>query len=236
MKKILAAMTAALATVAVVASLSSAPAGAGDVPRAAGPGVVVPGQPVAGSTLTVEPAAWSTKPDSRRYEWLRDGEDAVLSREPSYTVTPADIGHTLVVVERIAVGSRLDETSFQTAVVSAAPGGAAAGSPPVAAPTAQVPAPTAAPTPAVNTKKPTITGRTSVGKRLSVASKGRWSALGHRFGYQWLRNGKAISGATKTSYKLTTKDRTKRISLRVQATRAGYPTVRATSARTSRIR
>jgi hypothetical protein len=234
MKKIIAAMIAALATVAVVSSSSSAPAGAGDVPRAAGPGVAVPGEPVAGSTLTVEPAAWSTKPDSRRYEWLRDGEDAVLSRQPSYTVTPADIGHTLVVVERIAVGSTLGETSFQTAVVTATSGAAVAGSPPAAAP---VPAPAAAaPTPAVNIARPTITGRPSVGKRLSVASKGRWSAPGHRFGYQWLRNGKAISGATKTTYRLTTKDRTQRISLRVQATRAGYPTVRATSAKTSRIR
>ena len=88
MKKLLAAMTAALATVAIVASLSSDPAGAGAVPRAAGTGVVVPGQPVAGSTLVVEPAVWSPEPDSRRYEWLRDGEDAVLGRERTYTVVP----------------------------------------------------------------------------------------------------------------------------------------------------
>lgn len=239
MKKII----AALGTLAVVASLSSSPAGAGDVISETGAGVAVTGELVPGSTLTAVPGAWSPKPDTRRYEWLRDGEDSVLDRDASYTVVPADVGHTLVVVERVAVGSQLDESSFQTTVVTAAAGSPVVGSPAAGSPTAgsptvapPAPSPPAVRTPAVNLKRPTITGRTSVGKRLSLASKGRWNAPGYTFGYQWLRNGAKISGATKASYKITKKDRRKRISIKVTARRSGYPTISATSSRTSRIR
>jgi hypothetical protein len=227
MKKII----VALGALAVIASLSSSPAGAGDVVRLAGAGVAVTGDPVPGSTLTAEPAAWSAQPDDRRYEWLRDGEDAVVSRDRSYTVVPADIGHTLVVVERVAVGSQLDETSSASPVVTAAPGAAAA-----PAPGAAAPAPAVVLTPAVNVTRPTISGRASVGRRLRLASRGTWNAPGHSYRYQWLRNGKAVRGASKTSYRLTKKDRRQRISVRVIARRSGYPTVSATSVRTSRIR
>jgi hypothetical protein len=230
MKKII----VALGALAVVASLSSSPAGAGDVVRLAGAGVAVTGDPVPGSTLTAEPAAWSAQPDERRYEWLRDGEDAVVSRDRSYTLVPADIGHTLVVVERVAVGSQLDETSSASPVVKAAPGAAAAPAP--AAGPAAAPAPAVVLTPAVNVTRPTITGRASVGRRLRLASKGTWNAAGHSYRYQWLRNGKAVRGASKTSYRLTKKDRRQRISVRVTARRSGYPIVSATSVRTSRIR
>lgn len=231
MKKII----AALGTLAVVASLSSSPAGAGDVLSASGAGVAVTGDLVPGSTLTARPGAWSPQPDTRSYEWLRDGEDAVLDRDGSYTVVPADVGHTLVVVERIAVGGQLDESSSQTDVVSTGAGSPAV-APPAAGSPAAVPAPAAVVTPAVNVRRPTIKGRTSTGKRLSLASKGRWNAPGYTFGYQWLRNGSKIRGATRTSYKITKKDRRKRISVTVIARRSGYPTVSATSTRTSRIR
>jgi hypothetical protein len=41
------------------------------------------------------------------------------------------------------------------------------------------------------------------------------------YGYQWLRSGKAISGATKAKYKLVAKDRKKRVAVRLTATPAG---------------
>jgi hypothetical protein len=104
----------------------------------------------------------------------------------------------------------------------------------VAAP-APAPVP-AAIVPAVNQRRPSLKGTAKVGKKLAVRSKGTWVAPGHRFTYQWLRNGKTIPKATTTSYRLTKKDRSKRISLRVSARRAGYPTVAATSARSKRVR
>ena len=225
----------ALGTLAVIAALSSSPAGAGDVTRLAGAGVAVSGQPVAGSTLTAQPAAWSAQPDTRRYEWLRDGEDAVLGRERTYTVVPADVGHTLVVVERVTVGDQRDETSAASPLVAATPGASPPSTAVPAAPAA-APAPAAARTPAVSVSRPTISGRAAVGKRLRLRSKGAWNAAGHSYRYQWLRDGKAVRGATRTSYKLTTKDRRKRMTVTVTARRSGYPTVSATSARTARVR
>ncbi|MET1038498.1 MAG: hypothetical protein ABW075_09500 [Aeromicrobium sp.] len=223
MKKLI----AALGALAVLASLPSSPAGAGDVVRASGSGVTVVGDPSDGSSLTARPGGWTPQPDTRRYEWLRDGEDAVLSRAATYTVVPDDIGHTIVVIERIAVGTQLNESSYETPVVTAS-SGVVAQPPAAAAPAVR--------TPAVNTKRPSIKGTTKVGKRLSIRSKGTWRAAGHTYRYQWLRNGTKISGATKTRYKLVKKDRRTKISVRVYAKRSGYPTVSATSARTGRVR
>lgn len=53
--------------------------------------------------------------------------------------------------------------------------------------------------------------------------------------YQWLRNGKAIRGATRASYKLRKADVRKRISVRVTAWRSGSKT-HVTSARTAKVR
>ena len=43
--------------------------------------------------------------------------------------------------------------------------------------------------------------------------------------YQWLRNGKAIKKATKASYKLTAKDKGKKVSVKVTYSKAGLTTV-----------
>ena len=49
-------------------------------------------------------------------------------------------------------------------------------------------------------------------------------------------HGKAITGATKAKYKLTRKDRRKRITVEVTGTKLGYRAVAATSAKTKRVR
>jgi hypothetical protein len=196
-----------------------------DVPR-----VAVAGTPSVGSTLTVVPARWPATPDARTYEWLRDGEGDVLGRSSTYTPSEADLRHTLVVVERVQFGADRDESSSAPVTVAAA--GAAATPAPAPAPAPAAPAIT----PAVNQRPPSIKGTAKVGKRLSVRSKGTWVAPGHTFAYQWLRNGKKIARATASSYKLTRKDRKKRISLRVYAQRSGYPTIAATSKASKKVR
>jgi hypothetical protein len=218
---------AAVLTIVVVASVPASTAGADGVARATGAGVSVSGSPVVGSTLTASPGSWSPEPGEREYQWLRDGEDAALSSSSTYTVAPEDIGHTLVVVEWVDFGAERHDSSFATPVVAAS-----AAVPPAAVPPATVP-PAA---PAVNVSRPTIKGKATVGKRLTVKSKGTWSAAGHTYRYQWLRNGSKISGATKTSYRLTKKDRRKKISVRVSARRSGFPTVSAVSRSSARVR
>jgi hypothetical protein len=78
-----------------------------------------------------------------------------------------------------------------------------------------------------------MTGSARVGKRLVVKSA-RWSPTPSRLSYQWLRNGKPIGGAVKTHYRLKSKDRGKRVSVRVTAQRAGYATASKVS-KTKRV-
>jgi hypothetical protein len=225
-------LVGALGTIGVSVALLVGPSATQQAVSAGVPQVTVTGTPDVGSPLTAQPADWGTTPASDTFEWLRDGEGDVLSRERTYVPTDADLGHTLVVVERVRIGSEQNDSS--STPVQVGPGGEAA--PPSAAPApAPAPAP-AAIVPAVNRKPPTVKGTAKVGKRLSVRSKGSWTAPGHSFTYQWLRSGKKIAKATKSSYKLTAKDRTKKISLQVSARRSGYPTVTATSRATKKVR
>jgi hypothetical protein len=79
------------------------------------------------------------------------------------------------------------------------------------------------------TPTPTFTGVKGLANTLTAAV-GTWKATPDAFTYQWYRNGTAISGATKKTYKLTSSDSTKKISVKVTATKADYPSVSKTSA------
>lgn len=67
------------------------------------------------------------------------------------------------------------------------------------------------------------------------ATTGTWNTKGLSFGYQWLRDGKAIAGATGSSLKLSAADVGRRISVRVTASKSGLAPVPATSAATARV-
>ncbi|TBN56170.1 hypothetical protein EYE40_01490 [Glaciihabitans arcticus] len=76
----------------------------------------------------------------------------------------------------------------------------------------------------------TISGRANVNKLLSTVVTDA-SPSGVTFGYQWLRNGTAISKATASTYRVTSSDYLKRLSVRVTATKTGLaPTVRTSAA------
>ncbi|GAA5033020.1 hypothetical protein ACFQRL_03805 [Microbacterium fluvii] len=74
---------------------------------------------------------------------------------------------------------------------------------------------------------PKITGTATVGSTLK-ASAGTWSPKA-TLSYQWLRDGKAISKATKSSYKLTSSDWKKKITVKVTGKASGYSTKSVTS-------
>jgi hypothetical protein len=58
----------------------------------------------------------------------------------------------------------------------------------------------------VNVKPPHISGQPRVGQTLTC-SKGSWSNHPTHFAYRWGRNGKAIQGATNSSYKVQPADK-----------------------------
>jgi hypothetical protein len=76
--------------------------------------------------------------------------------------------------------------------------------------------------------KPKLAGPAKVGKKLK-ASVGSWTPAPASFRYTWLRNGKPIKRATKATYKVTAKDRGKKISVRVTGSGPGYPSLSVTS-------
>lgn len=82
--------------------------------------------------------------------------------------------------------------------------------------------------------KATVTGSWKVGSTLT-AKPGTWNVSGVTFSYQWLRDGKKISGATKSTHKTTSSDVGHRLSAVVTAKKTGYATGSTTSTLSGRI-
>lgn len=80
-----------------------------------------------------------------------------------------------------------------------------------------------------NKKRPTIAGIAAVGRTLT-ATVGTWTPQPSRYVVRWLRNGKAIKGATTRAHKVVRADRGQRLTVRVTASKAGYESATATSA------
>ncbi|NHC14755.1 choice-of-anchor M domain-containing protein [Motilibacter deserti] len=78
-------------------------------------------------------------------------------------------------------------------------------------------------------RSPVAMGAAVVGRTLH-ATPGRWSPVPRAHSYRWLRDGRAISQATKATYRLVPADRGHRISVRVTVTRKGSSPGRAVSA------
>ncbi len=172
--------------------------------------VRVSGTPQTGRTLTAWAENWQPGAGLvMSYQWLADGRPITGATGSSWKVTNAVAG------KRISVRAtgRFDETS--TAVQSSDETAPSVG--------------------LITPAKPKIKGKLKVGKKLKVVA-GDWKPGSVKLRYTWLRNGKVIKGATKASYKLTKKDRRKKISVRVTATKTHYATVVRTSAKTTKVR
>jgi len=68
---------------------------------------------------------------------------------------------------------------------------------------------------------PILTGFSNVGSTMTL-QQADWSPSTTKMSYQWLRFGVPITGATKTSYKLTAADLGTIVNLRVSGSRSGY--------------
>jgi hypothetical protein len=132
------------------------------------------------------------------YQWQRNGAAIAGARASTYKLTAADVGRKITVT----MLTNLFDGRLQISWTSAATGT-------VIAPTV------------LNVAKPTVRGLPAVGKTLS-AGVGTWRVPPTRYSYQWLRNGIAVKGATGSTYRLTTADKGRRISVKVVAARTGY--------------
>ncbi|MBI2245841.1 MAG: hypothetical protein HYU55_18490 [Nocardioides sp.] len=143
------------------------------------------GPPEVGFQLTCFTGSWSGSPQAFERNWLRDGAPIAGATGATYLLTAADAGTQISC--RVRADSEAGTSEWvTTAAVTIG------GSGPVA-------------TAPVNTVPPAISGTAAVGQTLSC-SQGTWSGSPTGYGYQWRRDGAAISGATGTTYVVTATD------------------------------
>ncbi|MFK4099868.1 Tat pathway signal protein [Streptomyces sp. NPDC019531] len=163
-----------------------------------------------GAKVTAVPGSWSAAPTSYTYQWKADGKAISGATASTYTVAASVVGKKLTVTVT-AVRSGWKSGTATSGAVTVAKGDA----------------PKA-------TKTPVISGTAKVGRTLK-ASKGTWSPAPTSYSYQWYANGKAISGATKSSLVLKTAQKGKKITVKVVAHRTGHKDGSAVSKATKAV-
>lgn len=137
------------------------------------------------------------------FQWYRSGKAISGATKASRTLTSSDRGKTMTVkVTATYLGQRASKTSSRTGKVGSGT--------------------------FANTAQPYTTGTCAKGSTLK-ANAGIWTPTASTVKYRWLRNGSSISGATSSSYKLTSSDRGKSISVRITVYRSGYTTTTSVS-------
>lgn len=163
-----------------------------------------------GSSLKAVPGAWAPAPVILSYQWKRNEIAISGATKSAYVLMATDRGKRITVT---VTGSKTGFTTASKTSVSTA--AVAAG--------------------IITPATPKISGTAKKGKTLKAAP-GTWKPSGVTLKYQWKRNGAVISGATKSTYKLVTKDKKKRITMTVTGSKTGYTTVARTSAATAKVK
>lgn len=170
----------------------------------------ISGTPTFGKTLTAKPGSWGPAGLTLGYQWLRDGKAIAGATTATYKLTAADVKH------KISVKVTGSKVGYATASKTSA-------------------AKTVAAAKFTKTPTPKISGTAKVKKTLT-AKPGKWAPSDVKLAYQWYRNGKKISGATKSTYKLVKADKGKKITVKVTATKAGYTKVIKASGATQKVK
>ncbi|WP_329375380.1 hypothetical protein [Streptomyces sp. NBC_01483] len=155
-----------------------------------------------GSKLTCS-AAWSGYNTTGAWSWLRDGRTISGATGTARTLTSDDYTHKISC--KVTVSNGAGSVNSTSPAVTAAVG-----------PTMKA------------TKAPSLSGTAKVGYRLTAAH-GTWSPTATSYSYTWKRNGKAITGATKSTYVLVKADRGQKITVKVTAHRHGWTDGSATT-------
>ncbi|WP_159612329.1 hypothetical protein [Glutamicibacter sp. JC586] len=168
------------------------------------------GKPQIGKTVTAKLSHSKDYIDT--YQWTRSGKPIRGATNASYKLVKADLGKQI----SVTATDKIDTFGFT------------GGSFPKTVPYSVTKVATKKALYGFTTKKPTTSGQAKVGKKLT-AKTAKWGGSPTRYAYQWLRNGKNIGGATKSSYKLVQADRNKKISVRMTGSKKNYQNASATS-------
>lgn len=133
------------------------------------------------------------------YQWYSGDKLVKGAKKRYHSVTAADLGAPLHV---IVTGAAFGSTASESSVDTTS----------VATGTIAL--------------KPSISGTVKAGKTVTAVTKVPKAA---KQTYRWYRDGKPLSGATKSKYKITSRDAGHTLSVRVHATAAGYANASAKS-------
>ena len=159
-----------------------------------------------GQTLWSDTGVWFPAP-SFTYQWYANGVAISGATGHNYKITAGVVG------KKISVKTTGTKPGFPEL--------------------ARTSRPTATVTADFTGSTPKISGTKRVGRTLQVLT-GAWSPR-PAFSYRWYANGRAISGATKSTFKLTASQKGKRITVTVTAKKAYYITLTKTSAASAKV-
>lgn len=137
-----------------------------------------------GQALTAVPGAgWAPTPTTTKYQWYRDGVAITGAASRNYTLTSADIGtNTSVGITYIrAAYDNREWVSSDTEITTDVPD-------------------------FTGEDLPTITGTHQLNQLLTAAPGVDWAPTPTAYTYKWLRDGKAIAGATAATYRQVAAD------------------------------
>lgn len=196
------------ATVATESAPTAAVAGAAFVTV---PKPTISGNTKVGQTLTAAAGDWAPSA-TLAYQWNANGRPIPGATRPSYRLAAADVD------ARISVTVTGTATGLATTSVTSAATHAIVGSK------------------FTRTATPKVSGTAKVGKTLK-ARPGTWKPKsGVKFSYQWFANGTAISGATKSSLKLTAAQKGKKVTVKVTGRKLGYNAVTRVAKATKKVK
>lgn len=172
-------------------------------PSVSAPTPTISGTARVGNTLTVKAGTWTPAPVTLKYQWMRNGASISGATGASYTLAAADAQ------KKVSVRVTGSKTGFTSTVKTSTAKTIAKG--------------------VLAAKTPKITGKAKVGRTLKAVA-GTWQPAKVTVKYQWYKNGKKISGATKQTYKVKASVAGKKITVKVTGSKTGYTTVVKTSA------
>jgi len=154
----------------------------------------IAGKATLGTTLVAKNGTWLPAPGSFAYQWYRGSKPIAGATGSKYTIRTEDIG------ARIKLRVTAKRTGFPATSNFSEPTAVIAKARQVAA-------------------TPKVKGAPKIGEVLTADTSGWTPALTSKTArYQWLRDGKAIHGATKKTYTVSAADRGRRLAVKVTST------------------
>jgi hypothetical protein len=158
----------------------------------------VSGTPQVGKTLTAVRGPWTPSPTKTTYQWRVNGRAVSGATSSAWKVTSSAKGKKVSVAITGSKSGYLTRTLVSPATA------------PVKAGVFVAPA-------------PTISGTARVGSTLQVY-RGTWTPLPSTVTHQWKIDGRSVAGATRSTFRVPTSARGKRVSVVVTGSLAGYTT------------